>query len=69
MEFNDRRKARKAAKAGAKLVTQWQQNKGRALHESGAFSGKTNGQDGGANWNRPKSSSKAESQAANELNW
>jgi hypothetical protein len=63
--FNDRR----AAKKGAQAVEEWKQNKGRALHESGAFSGKTNGQDGGANWERPKASSKAESQAANELNW
>jgi hypothetical protein len=69
MQWNDRRKANKAAKTGARLVEQYKQNKGRALHESGAFSGKTNGQDGGANWDRPKSSSKAESQAANELNW
>jgi hypothetical protein len=63
MEWNDRRKARKAAKTGAKLVEQWKQNKGRALHETGAF----RSQD--SNWNRPKHSSQAESQAANELNW
>jgi hypothetical protein len=69
MEWNDRRKAKKAAKTGAKLVEQYKQNKGRALHETGAFSGRTNGQDGGAQWNRPKASSQAESQAAKELNW
>jgi len=63
MEWNDRRKARKAAKTGAKLVEQWKQNKGRALHETGAF----RAQD--SNWNRPKHSSQAESQAAKELNW
>lgn len=63
MEWNDRRKAKKAAKAGAKLVEQYKQNKGRALHETGAF----RSQD--SNWNRPKVSSQAESQAAKELNW
>ena len=63
MEWNDRRKAKKTAKAGARLVEEWKQNKGRALHETGAF----RSQD--SNWNRPKHSSQAESQAANELNW
>jgi hypothetical protein len=63
MEWNDRRKAKKAAKTGAKLVEQYKQNKGRALHETGAF----RSQD--SNWNRPKHSSNAESQAAKELNW
>ena len=63
MEWNDRRKARKAAKTGAKLVEVWKQNKGRALHETGAF----RAQD--SNWNRPKHSSQAESQAARELDW
>jgi hypothetical protein len=63
MEWNDRRKAKKAAKTGAKLVEEWKKNKGRALHETGAF----RAQD--SNWNRPKHSSQAESQAANELNW
>lgn len=64
MEWNDRRKAKKAAKAGARLVEEYKQNKGRALHETGAFSGRTDG-----DWNRPKASSQAESQAAHELNW
>jgi hypothetical protein len=63
MEWNDRRKAKKAAKAGARLVEEWKQNKGRALHETGAF----RAQD--SNWNRPKHSSQAESQAAKDLNW
>ena len=57
--FNDRR----AAKKGAQAVEEWKQNKGRALHETGAF----RSQD--SNWDRPKHSSQAESQAANELNW
>jgi len=64
MQWNDRRKAKKAAKTGAKLVEQYKQSKGRALHETGAFSGRTDG-----DWNRPKHSSQAESQAAKELNW
>ena len=58
--FNDRRTAKK----NAQNIEQWKQNKGRALADVGAFNGKTNG-----DWERSAVSSKAESQAANELNW